>query len=74
MAINNKGSDRNPETFLEYFQWQVNRLIQWYKPKQEDNLVLLATKLLLKTIVMIVLIIFSPVVITILSIAFFAAF
>jgi hypothetical protein len=62
-----------PETIGEYFLMQVRKLLRWIKPTPDDALAVSIIKTILKSIVMLVLIAFSPVVIIILTVAFFAA-
>lgn len=59
---------------LDYIKKQFNELREWLRPVPEDPLFLKIIKGILKAIVVLILTIFSPVVLLILIIAFFAAF
>lgn len=63
-----------PETFQQYFSLQIRRLKQWVKPDPSDALAVTVLKTILKSVAVLLLLIFSPVLILGLTLAFFATF
>lgn len=66
--------NNRPETFPAYFALQMNKLIAWIKPDPADNLALTVLKLVLKSVVVLLMLLVSPVLILGLTLAFFATF
>lgn len=66
-------NDKKPETFAQYFKLQLRRLKRWLKPDPADSLPVTVIKTVLKSIAVLILLIFSPVLILGLTVAFFAA-
>ena len=54
-------NEENTVTFSEILSKQINRLKEWMKPNPEDDLALKIIKTFLKSLAMLVLLLFSPV-------------
>jgi hypothetical protein len=65
---------QQPETFQQYFSLQIRRLRNWVKPDPSDTIPVTVAKTILKSIAVLLLLIFSPVLILGLTLAFFATF
>lgn len=67
-------TEQKPETLTEYFSLQIKKLAKWVKPDPSDTLILQVIKTIWKGIAVLLMLIFSPVLILGLTLAFVTAF
>lgn len=63
-------NDQNLPTFSQVLATHFQRLTEWMKPDQDDHLALRIVKTILKSLAMLVLILFSPVLLVGLALGF----